>query len=62
MGILGQYFCYFGQPSLYKLTDPYFNGFKAPSFIAGAGLRQERLSTQAGYCCPDKTNWFVKTA
>jgi hypothetical protein len=43
------------------LLIPIFNGFKAPCFIAGAGLRQERLSTQAGFCCPDKTNWFVKT-
>ncbi len=29
-------------------------------FFTGAGLRQERLSTQAGFCCPDKQNWFLE--
>ena len=29
------------------------------SQFIGAGLRQERLSTQAGFCCPDKENWFL---
>jgi hypothetical protein len=27
--------------------------------LPGAGLRQERLSTAAGFCCPDKENWFL---
>lgn len=34
-------------------------GVVTRTFLIGAGLRQERLSTQAGFCCPDKTNWFV---
>lgn len=27
--------------------------------MSGAGLRQERLSTREGFCCPDKSNWFL---
>jgi hypothetical protein len=29
------------------------------NYFTGAGLKQERLSTQAGFCCPDKQNWFL---